>query len=113
MNRHLRIASALAICVVAYVFFNSYAPLILRLPYEDKIAHLVISAVLVVLVVWSLGLTFFRSAFLTTLIGICSELVQYLLPGRTPSLVDFLFDLAGVALGVAGLTLFEKFSSPR
>ena len=87
---------------------------------EDKVAHLVLFLNLSFL----LGLNFRFAAqyevkkvmWLIALFGIgfafLSELVQYFLPKRAMDLEDFIYDLAGLSLGILAFFLIEKRINP-
>jgi VanZ family protein len=55
------------------------------------------------------SLTFMVLSF-CILLGITTEILQFLLPSlqRTGSVTDFLFDMAGTALGITGMRLIKQ-----
>ncbi|WP_448188647.1 VanZ family protein [Azospirillum sp. sgz301742] len=97
-----RIAAASLIAAAAFAFWAAMQPS-LALPGHilDKLAHIGTFAVLGAL---ALAASSDRRTLLLGLGGLAAlggliEIVQYFLPGRESSVVDFLSDIVGITLG--------------
>jgi hypothetical protein len=56
----------------------------------------------------------YRNVFLAaTVLGVCTELLQYLMPGRSVSAVDAMHDAAGAAFGLACAWFVERWLARR
>lgn len=87
-------------------------------PDLQNLLHIPAFGILAVLWVWALyshGLSegrYFRFAFIfSMLFGLLSEIGQTFIPGRYPSITDFVFDAAGIIVGlwsVRHLNVFKK-----
>lgn len=89
-----------------------------RLPVNDKVAHVLLFSILGLALAWT------RSAppgrlrrspgllvGLGAIYGASDELHQALVPGRTPSLLDWGADIVGVTLGYAvGTAILSRFT---
>lgn len=75
---------------------------LLGLPYQDKVAHLVLFSVQAALLRIA-GLRSLTAVALTVLLGGIDEGHQAFVPGRSPDLADLAVDALGAALGVAAV----------
>lgn len=101
--------------LVAILLATAYA-LALRQPmralydHGDKIAHGVAFTVVYAALAWALhGWRVWTLVLLSAVLGALSETHQYFLPGFTPSMMDWLADIAGIG-AAAGFHLWAKAS---
>lgn len=101
LGRRVLAAAALALLLLA-LFGGGAQPEaagLIPAPW-DKLAHLTVFCVLLILLRAGLGLPLWLALLLTLGIGAADELHQAGLPGRFASLQDWFADLAGALLAV-------------
>lgn len=100
MNRH----TALRLALVAILLTTAYTlalwqPVRVLYGHGDKIAHGVAFTAVYAALAWALhGWRVWTLALLAAVLGAVSEIHQYFMPGFTPSILDWLADLSGIAL---------------
>jgi VanZ family protein len=98
-----------AFCMLAALFIGGAqhgAGSLFAAPW-DKMAHIVFFFSLTLFLVSGLRFSMVTTTLSALLIGILDELHQIWLPGRVPSLDDWLADVVGVLLAI-GLIYFRK-----
>lgn len=111
LGRRVLAAAALALLLLA-LFGGGAQPEaagLIPAPW-DKLAHLTVFCVLLILLRAGLGLPLWLAVLLTLGVGAADELHQAGLPGRFASLQDWFADLAGALLG---LFLLRRASASR
>ena len=98
--------------------YNAMESLKLFLPWLDvegwlfRIGHLLVYCMLSVVVFWAVksGRQFITRFTLLVLLAMATEIIQYLVDGRTPRVSDFFIDVSGIALGLLISGMFSPYN---
>lgn len=109
--RPWRLALVLTVLTLAYAF-ALYQPVRAWYSSWDKLAHFMVFAIVYIALVWSLRWRPWILALLAAVMGGAVEVHQMLMPGFSPSVWDWLADLAGIGCGMFAMKL-SRTGRPR
>ena len=119
----------LIIAMVMVALFGALAPVDLKhsvvestkiiLPWVDddeadlfRIGHFIVYSMLSVVVFWKAqsGRLEFSRFGLLVLLAMATEIMQFMVPGRTPRISDFFVDLSGIVMGLFISRIFSSYN---